>query len=133
MTRRRTSPEDLLQSSLAPDRAKHAVDVGLAYDDGEGSIEGLGVGLCAKNLPGPVELALVEPNVLVTQGGCGRHVTSASVYMIRRFVYIDFMLTVPARGRSVCSRRDGAPPAAPPDGNGPPRPDGLRRERPLPD
>src|SRR5207244_2442154 len=76
MTRWRTSPEHLLQSSLAPHRAKDGVDLGLAYDDGEGSIEGLGVGLCAKNLPGPVELALVEPNVLVTQGGRRRHVTS---------------------------------------------------------
>src|SRR2546422_5534753 len=78
MTSRRISTEDLLEPPLPSDASKRGVDLGLGHDQCQGAIEGLGIGARLQDLLRPIELRLVDANVLVTQYRCGGHDASST-------------------------------------------------------
>src|SRR5207249_11790849 len=88
MTSRRISAEDLLEPPLSSDDPKRGVDIGLGHDQRQGTIEGLGIGARREDLLRPIELRLVDANVLVAQHRCGGHdASSTDVHDIRDHVH----------------------------------------------
>lgn len=85
------SGEEFLEPSLAGHLPERGIDVGFRHDEREGSIECLGFRGRREDLSCFVELGLIDADMFVPDGRCGRHShLSIGMYIVTEFMYTSW-------------------------------------------